>query len=474
MLRMSGRPRPRVRAALGVALVALAVYAVARYRGRDRPGAVQAIVAVDRDTALVLRDDRDRPDRGYIERVAGDAAIEWRTQIARPRRRPVAPLDASALTVGDGLVTVETEARHTPDVTGFRLADGEPAWHVLPGKRRYDIEGGTSFYNMLSGPLTGDGLLVGFYGKVERWNEAVGFDRATGAERWRAVLGPAVTGPAWLRPHHVVIKQLHETILLDRQTGQLARFRADLAACLVDDAVYYVVKGALRVRRLGDDRDAPVPLELGGALRMFGMCGRRGDLVIIAVAVGSEQHGVGAVLVQYAPLRLVALDAATLQLRWQLDLGPISLAGGDGWFRSTELGAHLGPLVPFRLMPAGLDAKPVLAIVDVDHGREVGRTAPAADLLHLDLVRGSDRVYIVDDAAGISRVAAFDPATGAITGALEVPHRVMLRGADQAAGDRLWIGIEAEIRVLDATTLKAVDGGDALPDSPTLRALLRY
>ena len=473
MQRVPRRGRSVVRAVVGLLLVASAVYAIARYRGRDRPGVVQSIIAVDRDSAIVLRDDRERGERGYVERVGGDAAPVWRTPIARPRRRPIAPLDAAAMTVGEGVVTVETEARRTPDVAGLRVADGEPVWHVLPGNRRYDVEGGSSFYNLLSGPLAGGGLLVGFYGKVERWNEAVGFDRATGVERWRAVLGPAVTGPAWLEPHHVVIRQLHEAIVVDRQTGELARFRTDLGACLVDGALYYVARGALRVRRLGDDRDAAVPLELGGALRVFGMCGRRGDLVIIAVAVGSEQHGNGAVLVQYAPLRLVALDAATRELRWQLDLGPVSLAGGDGLFRSTALGDHLGPLVPVRLMPAGSEARPVLAIVDVDHGREVGRTAPAADLLHLDLIRGPDRVYVVDAAAGISRLAAFDAATGAITGAVEVPHPVMLRAPNQAAGGRLWIGIETEVRVLDAATLRPIDGGDALPDSPSLRALLR-
>jgi len=474
MQRMPRRAWSVVRAAIGPVLVVAAVYAIARCRGRDRPGVVQAIIAVDRDTAIVLRDDRARRERGYVERVGGEAALGWRASIARPRRRPIAPLDAAGLTVGEGVVTVETEARRTPDVAGFRLADGAAVWHALPGARRYDVEGGTSFYNPLSGPLGDAGLLVGFYGKVERWNEAVAFDRATGAERWRAVLGPAVTGPAWLAPHHVVIRQLHETIALDRQTGQLQRFRTDLGACLVGDALYYVAKGALRVRRIGDDRDAAVPIDLGAALRVFGLCGRRGHLVILALAVGSEQHGPGAILVSYAPLRLVALDQATLALRWQLDLGPVALAGGDGGFRSTALGDQLGPLVPLRLMPAGTEAKPVLAIVDVDHGREVGRTAPAEDLLHLDLIRGPDRVYIVDDAAGISRLAALDATTGAITGALEVPHHLMLRAAHQAVSGRLWIGIESDVRVLDAATLRAVDGGEALPDSPSLRALLRH
>jgi hypothetical protein len=345
---------------------------------------------------------------------------------------------------------------------------------VRPGKRRYDVEGGGSFYNLLAGPLTDGALLVGFYGKVERWNEAVGFDRATGAERWRAVLGPSVTGPAWLLPHHVIVEQLHEAVAIDRATGQLTRFRTELGACLAGGALYHVASGGLRARTLGDDRDRAVPLELEAAPRTFGMCGRRGDLAIVVLAVGDDQRTPKGSLVQYAPLRIAAFDAATLVPRWQLELGPVALAGGDGLFRSTALGDQLGKIAAFRVMPAGIEAKPVMVFVDLDRDRELGRTAAAEDLLHLDLIRGPERTYVVDDAAGVGRLAALDAQTGAVTGAVELPHRILLRAQDQVAGGRLWIGVGDEIRVLDAVTLQPADGGAALTESPALRSLLQH
>jgi hypothetical protein len=458
-------------AALGV--TAVSWVAIARYRDRDRPGPVQLIVAVDRERAIVLRGDQDRPELGYVELVGRDATSQWRTRIARPRARPLSPLETTGVTVGPTTVTVETQPGRYPQVTALQLADGAPAWRVRPAGRRIDVEHAGAFYSPLTGPVSDASLVVGFYGATDAWNEVVGFDRATGAERLRVPLGPAPTGPAWLRPGHVVIKQRQDLVVVARDGGPASRFRVDLGACLVDDTLYYMQRGALRARRVGDDHETPAPPGLGTSLRMFGLCGRRGDAVLILMATGDDLRTRKGSLVEYAPLRLIALDAATLQQRWQVPLGAVTLVGGDGWLRTTAPGDQLGKIVPVRVMPAGIEARPRLVLIDTDQGRELGRTTPVADLLHVELIRCADRIYVLDHANAIGRLAVFDQTTGSVTAALEAPHDITLRSASQQADGRLWIGVGGELRVLDAATLQPVDGGAALPDSPSLRALLR-
>lgn len=373
------------------------------------------------DEALLLTR-RNENDATYfwVQLVKDDGNVAWSREVT-PFETSEALGFTSVAASADQIVLLG-ERGGTTVVKALARGDGEPQWETA-------LAQGESLY--IGPQLIIDGLRVYVLHDVgageQRDETLTALALSDGAVLW--TLAPSLQKYgrmlrfALLEPGRLLVSgaSADGAVEYDGVTGRVVRTLPLDPICETPRTIIGRRNGALVVMpRVGREAE-PVHLTGAARVRASGLCGERGDDVIIGQATGDD-FAIG----------LARVDGRSGEVRWQLDLGRWIV--GEAVQGNGQLPRFL-PLVVFGSQVADGPILTQVVIVDLDTGSIVSRN-PVSEHMRPFVTAG--RGYVM---APFARVMfALDPETGALASAtrLDGTSDNDVRAEDFRFG-RLWL-----------------------------------
>jgi hypothetical protein len=417
---------------------------------RPAPGDIVELVNIDGDYAVAVRALQNESDRSFLSMFEHQRGERWGGLIPRYPGNDDARTGVVATAE---VVTVRTVSSGQPTLMAFAARRGQKIGRVeLLGDHQDRAGSGLSLSAVSN--LAGAGESFEFFGEDDQWVTLFALDLGAGMVRWRSDLGPLFILRAWLRDRHVLVHARSGLVIIDRASGAaITRPDAGELPCMAGETVLSLVRGSLRIESLATMGDQSTPLPAADGAELRGLCGQRGNRLLLAIGPGApEGQGGGALLVVDTSMpeqaQRIAVGAA-----WHLDA--VAWQAPD----RVPLSGQLTRFVPVLLGQGDDPAQAgTLALIDAEAGQVAWRRE-LPWLAGARLMRDHDRHYLYAPERDL--LVAFDGQTGRLTGARRMTGSIAGRSGvwpEQVAGGRIWIFRGPDWAVLEGETLAVVPG----------------